>query len=189
MLGAFFSAATGAPRPRLRLFANCIRTIFAPLSSSGQCAVSIKLLLQQDLTIVRTATRDDLSGPIRRRIDSSHELRQYPINGNTAFSDIVTRANGKDYFFCNDLNALGDNYVNSNRAWQDYYNAAIVFPLKWPDSDTDEDSNLIGFLCIDSKNGTFTEEICLPILSLISRIMYYHLELFIEDQEPEPDGA
>lgn len=152
--------------------------IFDKLSSSGQSAVCIKLLkYNHDLDgfngpYLWTAKRDDISALAREKIDHIPRLRRYAPDENKAFSDIMSRTTSRDYFFCNDLQAMRE-YFNTNPHWRDFYNAVVVVPIK--PCRRDVQNSTIGFLCVDSLHGRMIEEMAVSALVLIAEILYLHI--------------
>jgi hypothetical protein len=175
------------------LFVNRVKEIADSLSTSGQSAVCIKLLkVEHDLPrfggpYLWTAKRDDISSIERSKTDHQPELRRYAPDENKAFSDIMSRQCAQDFFASNDLRAMGTPYFNSNRRWNDFYNAVVVVPIKPCREDVARSA--IGFLCVDSLHGTFREDVVVPTLVLVAEILYRHIRNFPDSDEREhPTG-
>lgn len=89
-----------------------------------------------------TLARDSFN-PEREKVDReiSKKRRQPSIRENTDFSRILT---GEiDFFESKDL--LSERYNNSNTNYRDFYEAALVLPIRATDT-------IHGFLCIDTKD-------------------------------------
>ena len=67
----------------------------------------------------------------------------YSVKENTVFQHIIE--NGNNYFCCNDLNSLGENYLNKNPDRIKHYNATLAVPIKFMEE-------IHGILTVDSKN-------------------------------------
>jgi len=180
----------GDRSPHLGLFVNNVKAIFDRLSDSGQSAVCIKLLehdherSESDGPYVWTAKRDDTSLLRRGKTDERPDLELYAPDNNKAFSDIMSRNVGKDWFFSNNLRAMS-NYFNSNPHWRDFYNAAVVVPIKPCRADVLKSA--IGFLCVDSLHGTFNEDVAVAILMLVAEMLYRHLQNLADYLPDEPE--
>ena len=179
--------------PHYGLFVNRVKDIADRLSSSGQSAACIKLLkfehtlAQFDGPYLWTAKRDDISSIDRSKIDHQPGLRRYAPDENKAFSDIMSRRSARGYFASNDLQAMGNEYFNSNLRWRAFYNAAVVVPIK--PCREDASRSAIGFLCVDSLHGTFREDVAVPTLVLIAEILYRHIRNFPDfDEHEHPTG-
>lgn len=174
----------------LGMYVNRTKAIFDRLSTSGQSAVCIKALKFDhglsgfDGPYIWTAKRDDISSIDRSKVDHSPRLSRYAPHENKAFSDIMGRSSGKGFFASNNLQAMGSDYFNSNPNWRQFYNSAVVVPIK-PCRD-DVLLSTIGFLCVDSLCGTFTEEIAVAVLVLIAEILYLQIKEFTDLAEREP---
>lgn len=170
--------------PRLGLWVNQLKSTFDQYSSSGQCAVSIKLFeAERDSSRkLKTAVRDDVSKLIRSRTDRSPRLSLYDANENTAFVEIMSPAH-EDWFICNDLAALGDAYQNSNPRWHRYYNSTIVAPIKPVNGDVNKTT--VGFICVDSKKGIFDQDVSVLTLVFFCNLLYDHLQATLTNN-PHP---
>lgn len=175
------------------VFVNRVKAIFDRNSTSGKCAVCIKLLKfdhalpEFDGPYLWTAKRDDISSIARSKIDHQPRLRRYAPDENKAFSDIMSRQQGKDHFACNDLRAMGESYFNSNVRWPEFYNAVLVVPIKPCREEASQST--VGFLCVDSLDGIFSEDVAVPTLLLIAEILYRHIRNFPDsDDQEHPTG-
>lgn len=134
---------------------------------------------------VRTYRRDRLSSDNRR---GGNQQVFYSVGDNTAFERILAPQAMNNYFISNDLRAMGDGYRNGNPSWKQFYNATVVVPIKatnlsmepavlneqsadryapTPISDKDIEERIVGFLCVDSKEGRFDE---LASIRIIKRL-------------------
>jgi len=118
-----------------------------------------------------TLRRDANSRDERRATDK--QLTSYLYDKNTAFHHILHDLQRRDYFYCNNLQALDADggYYNANPDWRKHYNATAVTPIKNPKTSAKDDC--LGFLCIDNKGGRFDETFCRSILANTSNSLYY----------------
>jgi hypothetical protein len=88
----------------------------------------------------------------------------------------------KGYFASNDLQQM-KGYFNSHSSWRDFYNATVVVPIK--PCREDAAKTLMGFLCVDSKHGIFSEDVVAATLVLVAEILYRYIRSFPEIEERE----
>lgn len=157
------------------------RAIFETLIKE-RCAVCIKGIFELEGTQNELAALD--AGPGRvfvstlRRDRESHHNRKgsnasyYSVQENTAFEQILDRMEPNNYFIENDLDALAkkNGYRNSNHNWRKFYNATLVAPIYVPNPDSAIERNAIGFLCVDSKRGTFNEDVHVSTLQILAKL-------------------
>lgn len=136
-------------------------------------SVSVKLILKTD-ELLSIAGENSLGPDAKKRIEGSQATewvttvyrdpythrhhwerekaqRVYDITRNTAFLNIVQH--GQPEFVSNDLQALGQAYMNENSNWQQQYNATIVVPIGYS-GDQEGQSQCWGLLAVDSVNNT-----------------------------------
>jgi hypothetical protein len=115
---------------------------------------------------IKTLYRDTISNRLRRENDI--RLAKYVATSNSAFAKILSD-DTKDYFFLsNDLQAE-QSYVNTNPRWREFYNAAMVSPIRIenfsdPVPNPNEKYITYGFICVDSLNGKYRKDVELEIL-------------------------
>jgi len=135
----------------------------------GDLCVSIKLIASRDdmLKILhkildvsekrRIKKRKKWVYTVYRDPDTYEHLRDkrevaqkfYSIEGNTGFDHIYNCKN--DVYSSDDLKALGAKYKNENPDWNKYYNATILAPIRYYNSNNG-DHFCFGFIAIDSIN-------------------------------------
>jgi hypothetical protein len=141
------------------------------------CSCSIKILtpnpIGQKEPWFITHARDSISSQIRRRDDASRE--SYPITAHTPFHQLLSDLNNRGFYCNNDLRfeVAEGRYSNGNENWRRYYNATAIVTIEDPATTRGED--VIGFLCVDNKFGSFEPENCYYILSLIASELYFAL--------------
>lgn len=162
--------------------------------TGNQCACCIKLFGgyaayetsgNYETDDISTLLRDDASKVHR----SYYDEEVYKYHKNSAFWSIMDDPNADEYFFSNDLEALGDNYDNDHKGWRKHYNATAVFPIKPPDKLARD--NAIGFLCVDNFTGNFDDDYTKHILATIANTLYYvlsGLEFIFGMSEPQQEG-
>ena len=63
-----------------------------------------------------------------------------------------------------------DTYCNSNPNWKKFYNSTLVAPIYVPDPLKGFERIPIGFLCVDSKRGTFNEDVHISTLQILAKL-------------------
>ncbi len=154
---------------------------------SADTAISLKLLWpgEGEAPLVRTLVRDRDSAqtPARRRSPDN-----FAYHENTAFRKIVDSGGATSYFVSEDLLKLKlqGEYDNANDQWQALYNTTAVAAI--PAYPYDGQSDLVGFLCADSKYGRMDQKQVRRILTLMARHFYSVFSLalsgFVELTEP-----
>lgn len=149
-----------------------IRTVAALISSmypESNPYVSVKLIIKSN--------KKELSEKSVATIRFYPEKRDsliYKIQDNTDFSSIVK--NNSRYFFVSDLKKYSalNTYKNSANDYIQKYNTSIVCPIQ---KDKRNAEDIIGFLCVDSKqkfeNVKKNKEIIEFIISTASRLYEY----------------
>ena len=162
------------------------------LSYTGKtCAASIKALsgsasekLQLDpdapqpaagASTVFTLARDGQSRQERGDVDDDGSpLANYAYSLNTAFKSIMHSPDLGGYFFGNSLTSMPPGkYTNARPEWWKHYDNVAVACLKNPCRTSVE--RAIGFVCIDSKDGKFDDQVCRQILECIASVLYYSI--------------
>lgn len=157
--------------------------------TGGECAACIKILLDDpgndagvdyetarpdsDPIIAKTFARDPASRLRRAPIDNA--LPCYPFEKNAAFAYVMHSADGKGYYFENDLLKPAAPYWSAHREFQSLYTATAVAALKDPQNE--EVLEALGFICVDNKSGGFDNGPCRQILESIASIVYYTLRI------------
>jgi hypothetical protein len=139
-----------------------IKEIF-DVYTKDKCSVCIKIIspgknTEKDI-LVKTLVRDSISYRERSLVDA--KIPQYDYRENTAFKRIINSNYTDSYYICNDL-SHEPGYINLNPEWKNYYNAALVVPIRIAISK--EKYSVIGFLCIDNYKGGF-DRTCFNILA------------------------
>lgn len=152
----------------LRAICGEIQKIFS-IYTNSYCHVSVKLY-DVDSGQVSTFVRDTMSY-VDRSVNDDH-VKSYPYTDNTAFKSILE--NPKIDHFCSNWlrlrHAFGF-YKNSHEGWKELYRATIVVPLSFRYHSADiNHENVVGFLCVDNRNGNFDSRMCLDILHCFSRV-------------------
>lgn len=75
--------------------------------------------------------------------------RVYDPDKNTAFHNIINLK--RSFYFCNDLNSLGPNYLNENPKWSEQYNSTAVIPIRYHHEHRGHYS-YFGLIAVDSLN-------------------------------------
>lgn len=113
----------------------------------------------------------------------------YSLTNNSAFNNITS--NNDTYFCSNNLQLLGETYINENKNWRKQYNAALVVPIRCANGKSRMD---FGFLAVDSLNSDmldlFDPDKCLDILNhsasvLASFLLSIHLNYYSEKGDSE----
>jgi hypothetical protein len=155
-----------------------------------ECAVSIKLLVpskaNKDEPEIKTYLRDAKSHLMRKNLYDPDG--RYPYQEHSPFVDIISGSSGRDYYLCNDLRKAANegSYRNGNKRWRKLYNATVIVPIEEPGTVSRE--NLLGFLCVDSINAKFDEEVSLYLARIIANTVFYvvhSLSVFENRQVPE----
>ncbi len=154
-----------------------IKEIFDILTFD-EVSVCIKILYKEkEEFLVKTFMRDNIS--YRERSNTENLLSQYPYYENTAFKNIMDPHCPDSYYLCNDLS--NDNvYHNINNNWNKYYNACLVVPIRLLVSK--QESNVIGFICVDNVDGNFDDKIAVDILGSFGDNCFHLFNLFNELQ-------
>ena len=107
-----------------------------------------KKKLRQQKELIITAYRDPET---YEEFRDKREICQtiYSIPRNTAFIHIFQER--RNIFCCDDLEALGDTYLNENGDWKTYYNSTIVAPIRFK-SKNDNHFRYFGLLAVDCLN-------------------------------------
>ena len=137
------------------------------------CAISIKLLVPTTGSLtpaVRTYLRDRKSALSRRGL---YDSQPYPMEHHSPFLEIISGRTGNDFYLENDLRkaAASDRYRNGNPHWKRLYNSTVIVPIREPNVRTSE--NIVGFLCVDSLNAKFDEQVCLIISNIVANTVFY----------------
>ncbi|MEA3545744.1 MAG: hypothetical protein U9R69_11085 [Thermodesulfobacteriota bacterium] len=152
------------------LLAN-VKEIFDILTGD-ECSACIKLI--DGSGDVRTFMRDPIS--YRSRHETDKHLTVFKGSGNTAFN-LILSPDFSDTYFANDNLKEHENYSNANTKWRKLYNASIVAPIRISlpstDIDTDEDSYVLGFICVDNLKGNFNNVVCINTLSAIGDLCFH----------------
>jgi len=145
------------------------------------CSACIKML--DENKNVRTKWRDPISYRSRSNIDK--RLPEYPFWKNTAFRNILDPG-CPPYYISNNLS--GENsYNNANPEWKALYNACLVIPIRLVTNEvTEEWSVVLGFICVDNKNGGFDDKIALDFLASFGDLCFHLFKLF-SDLEIQKD--
>lgn len=97
---------------------------------------------------VVTAFRDPETFESRNHCREVGE-RIYDPDKNTAFHNIINLK--QPFYYCNDLNALGNNYMNENPKWSEQYNSTAVIPIRYHNEHLGHYS-YFGLIAVDSLN-------------------------------------
>jgi len=145
-----------------------IRTVDPSSLSSGN----------ERFTLVSTWARDKQS-QVKRPYDTDEDkgLHSYRHSRNTAFNTII-ESRKIDYWAHDDLTSLGQAYVNINDERASLYNATAVQGLRHPLSEVNEPDGIIGFICIDNKNGSLDNKLSEHILGILSCSVYNIMRKF-----------
>lgn len=168
------------------LLAN-IKEIF-DIITGDDCAACIKLI-DGDKN-VQTFMRDPIS--YRSRHQTDKDLPLFHSKSNTAFN-LIASEEFSDSYYVND-NLTGDkSYTNTNTRWRDFYNAAIVTPIRISlptnKDNGEEESYLLGFLCVDNQKGNFNNEVCINTLSAIGDLCFHLFNIYDSlGEEPEAEN-
>ncbi len=146
-------------------------------SPTGKALPSSSSLKQPPSPYLRTLRRDLSSRPLRKAVDAIDACSTYKYQENTAFRYIIDLSDKEDYFICNDLQALGDEYENINPNWRKFYNAVAVVPIKMPNFSAHE--QCMGMLCADNLHGGFDNSECLHMMEEVATMLYLSVELSI----------
>lgn len=150
------------------------------LSTGHYCSVCVKLIEinSDDTAKVYTFMRDSESYYVRSKIkgyDGSLNVDEH-----SPFASIITRADAHymldGVYINNELvkDFETGNYVNSNPSWRELYNATCIAPIKNPSDNAEQE--LIGFICVDSKNGRFDDDFSSSALQIVSGALFYALD-------------
>lgn len=115
------------------------------------------------------------------------------IEDNTDFEEIIQSEHNdrqRQFFYEKNLKTYaaeliknGKRYKNSNQYWENDYITTIVCPIRIKESETTNNYNLMGFICIDSMEmKAFDNEysdFCLDLLKGLADILYVFFERFI----------
>jgi hypothetical protein len=160
-----------------------IKELFDILTGDA-CSVCIKIIVADKN--VKTLSRDPVSYRMRHETDNS--LPSFPINGNTAFSIIVSDKVSDSTYVSNNLQSE-EEYINLNGRWKKLYNACMVVPIRISYKDGDSvRSNVIGFLCVDNMAGNFDKSNCLNLLSAFGDMFFHLLNLYGKLERPTPSS-
>jgi len=161
--------------------------------TDSKTASCVKLITKKnddgDL-LVETYMRNQISRLQRQGTDVDEFLGVFPYKKNTGFSKIIDEDNSRGFWYSNNLIELHEEgeYDNINPRWKEFYSAAAISAIRNPQSSSKDD--IIGFLCIDNKDGRFDDRITRPSLAAISNTLYYVLSMrdFIMENLPaKPD--
>jgi hypothetical protein len=135
------------------------------------CCVTLKMSRMDGnvYTYVR-----DRNSPVSRFV-SDLELRSYFAQENSAFRLLTNSSHCHTYYLCNDLSANTD-YANANVGWDKLYNATLVASVRAPFSLTDRCFDIMGFLCVDNRNGRF-DDISAKALVAFAYEIYFALSV------------
>jgi len=167
------------------LLAN-VKEVFDVLTGDD-CSACIKLIDGDG--DIQTFMRDPVS--YRHRHQTDRDLHLFNSKGNTAFNLIASEDFSNSYYVNDDLNK-DKSYTNSNTKWRDYYNASIVTPIRISlpakSDEEEEESYIIGFLCVDNQKGNFNNETCINTLSAIGDLCF-HLFYIYDALEADQNTA
>lgn len=152
--------------------------------TGDKCCACIKIVTKHDpynqnegaqenlINKVQTLKRDYASSA-ERTAAAGHDRQAYPYKHNTAFDVIYNDGSVDGFWYCNDLEALGESYLNGHQGWRRHYNATAVIAIRNPSDFSPE--YIVGYLCIDNFKGGFDDAYCKYILSCFAHTLYYVL--------------
>lgn len=160
----------------LTLLAN-LSTCFNSITQD-RCAACIKIINEEGR--VRTFFRDPVSYRHRKKSDYNQDGTPfiYKVSDNSAFNRIIDTTVKKTTFFCDDLIRLEqseEEYVNRNTEWRKLYKACAVVPIQsrfFNSKRIDNQSRVLGFLCVDNLKGGFETREVKDFLSGFGDILY-----------------
>ena len=153
-----------------------VRNVFESITGD-KCSTCIKILVLDDYSediLVRTYIRD--SNSYRARKGSDDIIFEYAYYENTAFKTILSSENNASYYACDDLSSEST-YINLNDGWKNIYNATLVAPIRMKLGSPATDYSVIGFICIDNKEGGLNNGACINLLASIADSLYSHFVL------------
>jgi hypothetical protein len=142
------------------------------LMTNSKNACCLKLLKDRK---AKTLLRDPISFKERKRNDvdlSTKENKLYDVDNNTAFKTICDSNKMQSWYICDDCHQRHKNgeYANTNPNWDKLYKAVAVFPIsKLQPNDT---RKILGFICVDNKNGNLASEVTKETLGAIGDALY-----------------
>lgn len=175
---SLFNDRKGSFEKFIHYMVTNIKQVFDVLTNDS-CAVSIKILDKE--LIVRTYVRDHIS--YRERSEIDRHLPKYNCQQNTAFKNILDPYCHDSYYLCNDLKQERERgyYDNANPNWPKYYNACLVVPVRLITKyDHEEESNVVGFICVDNHKGGFDKNTGLNVLASFGDLCFHLFDLFNE---------
>jgi hypothetical protein len=168
--------------------------IMMDLLTGDKCAVTIKIVAAADsgILMIKTFMRDAVSYRARKSADSL--ATEYPYYENSAFREILSGPK-RNYFVTDNLSGEST-YSNSNPNWKKIYNATLVCPIRMQlnyDSPSDrQEFSVLGFLCVDNKNGGLDRPDCIELVASIADSMFNHflmLDHVAASIEEVPEGT
>ncbi len=148
------------------------------LVTGEECGACLKMFNEDGL--IRAKFRDSDSFSMRRFADRMYLPSDH--REHSPFKELFDGDVGDTFWCCNDLAALGDNYRNPNKYWQRHYNATAIALMKPPFAKVGD--SVLGFLCVDNKNGGFDVEVTREILQTFAACFFY-LDLVLAQKMQE----
>lgn len=160
----------------LERVANRICTM-ADLYTGRKCSVNLKIFTPHSAG-VRTFARDESTTDPRRTVDINFENSTRRYEKNTPFKKIIEDPE-IHHFISNNLlrDARSGRYINeANPDWKKFYRKCMVIPIS-RHLPPERESDILGFICIDSKKGNFYEDYFLDVMIIIARLLAVQFDL------------
>ncbi|MBL0129466.1 MAG: hypothetical protein IPP83_18910 [Flavobacteriales bacterium] len=162
--------------------------------SGGRCAVCIKLCLKtqeapqaSDLanSYVMTWYRDNKSYRKRKLSDYdrvSGQKTRTAVEKNTAFKKIMNPRERDSTYLRDNLLELAEagEYQNDNTEWKSLYTATAVVPICLPVEKNERARRILGFVCVDNKEGGLQNSLVENILCALADSFYPLAARYIE---------
>jgi len=167
------------------ILAKDIKAVFDELSNDS-CSVAIKILISKkgesfENYKLKTLARENGINIDRKKM----EVGLHPVNKNTAYLNILNPENHENYFASDNLAKLKI-YENSDKNWNEFYNATIVSPIRIEVGEHETNKGrykvygVPGFICVENKKGNLDNEISHQVLACLADSLYHHFRLFNE---------
>ena len=144
--------------------------------SGHDCHASIKVFAPHSGGI-RTFVRDSATTDPRSEVDEVYKDQVRGYKTNSIFEQIIDDPDCH-YFISNNLKRdqrYGRYRNDSNAHWDEFYNSCLVVPIA-TSLKPEKSTNILGFICIDSKKARFKNDYFLSIVVILSRLLSVYFE-------------
>jgi hypothetical protein len=158
------------------------------IASGYTCSITLKIALNDEvkkIVYVKTLFRDPLSLKKRRYVETAYSMPNgiYTAKDNTAFEIILSQSHTNNFYASDNLNAEYElhNYKNSNKFWNNHYNATIVVPICIVLGDNER--NVIGFIAVDNLTaecGNLNDASKIEFLFSVGDLLYTFIQKYIK---------